>query len=110
MLIDLYLLGFTIADVALRNTAIREMSKNLMTCNLMLSQSSIGVVWTATKDGDSMRRLLLDFVVAKGDREALVRLLAQYHSAFVHDLALAAVSKILIAGWQPSITEYLVQE
>ena len=69
LLIDLYLLGFAVADLQLRNVAIREMSKSLGICYRMPDQHQIAVVWAATGDGDCLRRLLLNFVITKGDQE-----------------------------------------
>jgi hypothetical protein len=113
MIINLYLLGFTIADIQLRNVAIREITRSLSACNLLPDQVQVAAIWAATEDGDCLRKPVIDYVVSRAKREGVARALALYPSACVQELALAALHRAPITAWQPAFTEgspYLAPE
>ena len=102
LLVNLYKLGCSpqLYDVQLRNVAILELSKSLNACNTIPDQSLFAVVWSIAPRGEGLRTLLLDFMVAKGNRVTIGERLTQYSSAFIHELALAALNKTPIVVWQ----------
>jgi hypothetical protein len=106
LLVNLYKLGCSLElnDVQLRNMATLELSKSLQACNILPNQKLLAVVWSITPRGDGLRKLLLDFTVARGGREDIGEWLARYPSAFVHDLALAALDKAPMSAWQSAAT------
>jgi hypothetical protein len=117
LLVNLYKLGCSekLEDVGLRNLATLELARSLEGCNIIPDQNLFAVVWSIKPYGDGLRNLLLDFMVAMGDRDAIGAsgLLARYPSTFVRDLALAALNKAPVVDWQPAMINsprYLEQE
>jgi hypothetical protein len=107
LFVDLYKLGCsTLEDTRLRNFAVLELSKTLETCDVLPSQKAFAAVWSITPHGNCLRKLLVDFVVAKANREDLDKMIDQYSSAFVQELALAALRKGSITELLPGGSQY----
>jgi hypothetical protein len=107
LFIDLYKLDCsTLEDTRLRNFAVLELSKTLETCDVLPSQKAFAAVWSITPHGNCLRKLLVEFVVAKANREDLDKMIDQYPSAFVQELALAALRKGSITELLPGGSQY----
>jgi len=110
LLVNLYELGCwqELEDVQLRNVATLELLKSLNACNTVPDRNLFAVVWLIAPRGDGLRTLLLDFMIAKGNRITIGERLTQYPPAFVYALALAALNTTPIVVWQSQTANGLV--
>jgi hypothetical protein len=103
-LVNLYKLGCSpqLDDVQLRDVATLEFSKSLEACYIVPTQNLVAVVWSITPGGDGLRRLIVDFLVARAIRDEFCQLvrLGSYPTAFVHELTCAALCKAPLEDWK----------
>ena len=91
LFIELYQLGCsTLEDVKLRNVAALEMSKTLETCGVLPDKDTFAAVWSIAPHGYCLRRLLVEYVIAKADRDQLGKMIDQLPSMFLQELTQVA--------------------
>jgi len=91
-LINLYLLGDSLDDIQLRNTAIQELSKHLDASNFLSGPSVAAKVWSSTPPGSRLRKLIVHNILCS--REQFVAEAANYPEEFMREIALAALCKV----------------
>ena len=111
LFIELYQLGCsTLEDVKLRNVAALEMSKTLETCGVLPDKDTFAAVWSIAPRGYCLRRLLVEYVIAKADRDQLGKMIDQLPSMFLQELTQVALRKDSTTQWQPGGSQYLEPE
>jgi hypothetical protein len=96
-LVYLYLLGDSLDDIQLRNTAIQELSKHLEACELgevFPMPSETAEVWSFTPPGSRLRKLMVHYTLSLHSREMFVARAADFPEAFMREIALAALCKV----------------
>lgn len=111
LFIELYQLGCsTLEDVKLRKVAALGMSKTLETCGVLPEKDAFAAVWSIAPHGHCLRRLLVEYVVAKADRDELSKMIDQLPSIFLQELTQVALRKGSTTQWQPGGSQYLEPE
>jgi hypothetical protein len=111
LFIELYQLGCsTLEDVKLRNVAALEISNAPETGGVLPDKNTFAAVRSNAPHGYCLRRLLIEYVVAKADREELGKMIDQLPSIFLQELTQVALRKASTTQWQPGGSQYLEPE
>jgi hypothetical protein len=100
MLINLFLLADSLDDRQLRKVATQEMSKCLDIFDTLPSPIKLETIWSSTLPGSLYRKMLVDYTVARTDRDSLAKIWATYPQEYTQEVAIAALRKATITTWK----------
>jgi hypothetical protein len=100
LLIDLYLLGDKLLDIQLRNQANIALFKSMQKVNSVPDVRLTTLVWESTVSGSLLRKLLVDVIVWRFDRDSYAGSISRYPAEHVQEVAVAVLRATSILSWE----------
>jgi hypothetical protein len=97
LLFSLYLLGDMLDDIHLRRAATHAVFVGLQVGARLPNPNALAATWSSTPPGSLFRKQLVDYTVAKIDREKFIEIIAHCPVEFLQDVTAAALRKISAA-------------
>lgn len=113
MLINFYIIGEFLDDIGLRRAATQAMANVLKQGHGLPSPGAMALIWPSIPRGSLFRKQLVDYAVARVNRELFINLIAQFPPQFVEELAAAALRKAPCQKWKDAMgdaSQYLEPE
>jgi hypothetical protein len=113
MFFSLYKLGDMLDDIQLRRAATCGFFKFLATGGMLPDPNGIAVIWSSTPPGSLFRKLVVDLVVGRIDRDNFVENMPRFPLEFIQEVTAAALRKTRLLKFEVAMgdgSQYLEPE
>lgn len=98
-LVELYLLGNTLDDIKLRDSAKSMLFYTIKCHETLPCESTVEMIWNSTPSGSLLRKMIVDAFVATADRDMFAEAIHKFPADFAREVAAAALKAASTSSW-----------